>query len=232
MTTKKAAKKKKSTASEAVPRTEPKFPYTTQPSSLRKLLKAIPGKPKPDKIDKALLASWGFRNGNDYSMVRVLKAVNLLDDNNKPTERWAQFMHTDDAGKALGSEVRRVYAPLFQASHTPHTESAEKLKSLFNIHSGGSATTMEQQIATFKALAENADVSATAIGTNPAHNTLRGQTNERGGGRLLEHEAQRASININLHIHLPENKSRRDYEDMIEDIGRYIFGHTEKEARE
>jgi hypothetical protein len=31
-------------------------------------------------------------------------------------------------------------------------------------------------------------------------------------------------VHIDLHIHLPENKSRRDYEAIIEDIGRYIYG--------
>jgi hypothetical protein len=39
-------------------------------------------------------------------------------------------------------------------------------------------------------------------------------------------------VNINLHIHLPENKSRRDYETIIEDIGRYIFGRVNGDRRE
>jgi len=34
------------------------------------------------------------------------------------------------------------------------------------------------------------------------------------------------AIHIDLHIHLPENKSRRDYEYIFEDIARYIFGRN------
>lgn len=41
-----------------------------------------------------------------------------------------------------------------------------------------------------------------------------------------------AVVHINLHIHLPENKTRRDYEAVIEDIGRYIFGRNLSERRE
>jgi len=226
-----AAKTVKKSASNArnkqdlSPRTEPKFPYTNKPASLRRILKEIPNKPKPDKIDKNLLRSWGFNDSNDYSLVRVLKAVDLINDSNQPTERYAHFMHPDDGGKSLGSEVRRVYAPLFQASHTPHTENAEKLKTLFNIHSGGGEATMEFQIGTFKALAENSNLSAEIpAGPNP------GAIHPGGREGVIHHQTsgvnQGPVVNINLHIHLPENKTRRDYEDIIEDIGRYIFGRN------
>ena len=46
-------------------------------------------------------------------------------------------MNLGDGAKYLGPEVQRVYAPLFQASHTAFSESTEKLQNLFNIHSGG-----------------------------------------------------------------------------------------------
>ena len=117
--------------------TNPKFPYTAKPASLRRLLKEIPKNPKPPKFDMGLLRSWGFADANDYSMLRVLKSVNVLNDKNEPTELYSRFMSIDEGAKALGPEIKRVYAPLFQASHTPYTESNEKLRNLFNIHSGG-----------------------------------------------------------------------------------------------
>ena len=80
------ATKKVGTVKESKKRTKaeskPKFPYTTKPSSLRRLLQEIPKKPKPPKFDQDLLRSWGFTDANDYSMVRVLKAVGLLGSNN------------------------------------------------------------------------------------------------------------------------------------------------------
>jgi hypothetical protein len=63
-------------------KTRPRFPYTTKPASLRRFLKEIPKKPRPPKFDMDLLKSWGFSDANDYSMLRVLKAVNLLNDKN------------------------------------------------------------------------------------------------------------------------------------------------------
>lgn len=179
---------------------------------------------------EALLKSWGFTDANDYSMLRVLKAVDLLNANNEPTELYVQYMNIQGGAAALAEPLRRIYAPLFSASHTPYRESAEKLQNLFNIHSGGGARALDQQIQTFKALCENTSFEAPGLpaptGTVAPASTLIGTSvpgAEGGGG---------ATVHINLHIHLPEGKSRRDYEAIIEDIGRHIFGRTDPNERE
>jgi hypothetical protein len=202
---------------------EPKFPYTTRPSSLRRLLKEIPKKPRPEKFDMDLLRSWGFADTNDYSMLRVLKAVNLLNAKNEPTEHYNQFMSIDTGAAVLGPEIKRMYAPMFQASHEPYNEGAEKLQNLFHIHSGGGERSIEQQMQTFKALCESAIFDQQPQSTTSQAASTGGNTGKTvsGTGFTLP-----PTININLHIHLPENKTRRDYEDMIEDIGRHIFGRS------
>jgi hypothetical protein len=83
------ARKKRAVSEEPVRGGEAKFPYTTKPASLRRLLKEIPKKPKPSKFDRALLRSWGFSDSNDQTMLRVLKAVNLLLDGNVPSDLYS-----------------------------------------------------------------------------------------------------------------------------------------------
>lgn len=208
---------------------EAKFPYTTKPASLRRLLKEIPKKPKPSRFDRDLLRSWSFGDTNDQTMLRVLKAVTLLNDRNEPTDLYSRFMSLDDGAKALGPEVKRVYAPLFEASLSPFQESNERLKNLFNIHSGGGDSSLDFQIQTFKALCENASFDQTSGSTTVVQATGVGIAT---GIPLSSGAMSGPVVNINLHIHLPENKSRRDYEDIIEDIGRYIFGRDGGVRRE
>src|SRR5437870_670213 len=98
--------------------TEPKIPYSTKPSSLRRLLQEIPKKPRPPKFDKALLKSWSITDAKDYSMLRVLKAIGLLNATNVPTDLYAQYMNIQGGAGALAEPLRRIYAPLFNASHT------------------------------------------------------------------------------------------------------------------
>jgi Family of unknown function (DUF5343) len=189
--------------------TSPKFPYTTKPASLRRLLKEIPKKPKPAKFDMGLLRSWGFSDANDYSMLRVLKAINLLNDKNEPTELYSQFMKLDVGAKAIGPELRRVYAPLFQASHTPYNENNEALQNLFNIHSGGGDRTLDQQIQTFKALSENTSFDQTPLATPGDPSVATGGGIPQGTLPGAAGTSAGPIVNINLHIHLPDNKSRR-----------------------
>ena len=234
--TTKVAGKRVKTAPRVAADTSPKFPYTTKPASLRRLLKDIPKKPKPPKFDVTLLKSWGFADANDHSALRVLKAVNLLNEKNEPTETYSRFMSFDNGATVLAPEIRKVYEPLFQASHTPYAESNEKLQNLFNIHSGGGPRTLDQQIQTFKALCENAsfEQGVNRVGINGV-----GQLGQPAGSQVSTSatgfksgDPINPTVNINLHIHLPENKSRRDYEDIIEDIGRYIFGRQTGERRD
>lgn len=231
-----ATKQSKSTSTpkklRSVADTEPRFPYTTKPASLRRLLKEIPQKPKPPKFDMTLLKSWGFSDQNDHSMLRVLKSVNLLDSKNEPTDLYSKFMNLEGGARILGPEVKRVYEPLFQASHTPYNETNDRLQNLFNIHSGGGNRSLDQQIQTFKALCENAifdgsssdPLDVNSRNTFPATPIVASQSANSNGSM--------PAININLHIHLPENKTRRDYEDIIESIGRFIFGRSTNASRE
>ena len=139
-------------------------------------------------------------------------------------------MHLEGGAAALSESIRRVYEPLFHASHTPYKESNEKLQNLFNIHSGGGERVLDQQIQTFKALCENTsfDSEGQVSTLLPDMNVSKSQATTT----TAQPNAATPAVHINVHIHLPENKSRRDYEAIIEDIGRYIFGKTDSGRRD
>jgi hypothetical protein len=186
-------------------------------------LAQVPSKPKPRKVNNALLSAWSLGGSNANSIIRVLKALGLLSASNEPTEHYEAFMHRGAGPARLAARVREVYRPLFDASHEPYKENDETLRNLFNIHSGGAEGTIKFQIQTFKAICEHADfTSLDAAGSS------RGHVEEAGGKSDISKErksddAGRPVIHIDLHIHLPENKSARDYEAIFEDIARHIY---------
>lgn len=227
MATKKPVQKKAKTRMKASSvsegaSTKPKFPYATKPNSLRKFLELIPQKPKPNKVNAATLKAWDLRDTNDSTIIRVLKALGLVGGNNEPTPRYTEFMTPGIGPAVLAGAIKQVWSPLFEHSHEPHKEDDATLRNYFNIHSGGGEKTIGYQIQTFKAACDHADfsdavstagVKAGASPANPAIPTVGGSPAAAG-----------AVIHIDLHIHLPENKSRRDYEYIFEDIAKYIFG--------
>jgi hypothetical protein len=207
----------------SVTTSEPKFPYTPAPNSLRKFLKWIPDKPKPPKVTFDLLRSWGLTSSNDRYIISILKKLDFLDSSGVPTQHYDAFMLKGTGPATMGAQIRRLYAPLFQASHRPHEDGQEDLRRLFHLHSGGSEGTINYQIQTFKALCEFASFEQQLSATQPT-------TNGQLGGATAVPLSMQASVgfgfptnHIDLHIHLPENKTARDYEAIIQDIARYIY---------
>lgn len=208
---------------------EPKFPYTTEPKSLRRLLAEIPKRPKPPKMTMDTLKAWAVSNNNNArTAINVLKRVGLLGASGEPTSFYVEFMKTGSGPTVLAERIKDTYRALFESSHAPQNEAAEELRKLFHIHSGGGDEVMRLQIQTFKALSEYANFSAVnGSSEGKASGTLAGAgqgTGENQGEQKLP------PIQVDLHIHLPENKTTRDYEAIIQDIARYIYGRDTDKA--
>ena len=220
----KTTKKKKATKTKGTSRSEksaPKFPYSTLPGGLRKVLALIPDKPKPPKLSLDVIKSWGIKSNNASTILRVLRDIKLLNQSNEPTETYAQFMDPSSGSVALGGLIRARYPEFFEAHHEPHRESGDALRSLFNIHSGGEEGTIDYQIQTFKALCDHATFSDEPQSANTNEVTPPMFGAQASQGQQLNHSPV---VHIDLHIHLPEGKTRRDYEAMFEDIARCIYG--------
>jgi hypothetical protein len=197
----------------------PVFPYTTEPKALRRLLAEIPKRPKPPKVDLDKLRAWDVsKNNNARTAINVLKKVGLLNDGGAPNENYVEFMKTGTGPVLLGNRLREVYRPLFESAHAPQSESEDELKKLFHIHTGGGDDAMRLQIQTFKALADYASFTdAPSPDGKPAGSAAASTLSHGAEGRL-------PPVQIDLHIHLPENKTARDYEAIIQDIAKYIYG--------
>lgn len=212
--------KKKTKSPRATSETKPRFPYTTHAAALRKLLQEIPKRPRPGKLTLATLKTWKVTNTNDATPLRVLKDLGLLNISGEPLPPYAAFMEEPPRGpRALGARVKDVYKQLFETSHEPHKDQSG-LSTFFKIHGGGGQRSIDFQIQTFKALSEYADFTGAADvsgGAGGSGGDGGGGTGGGGGNRL-------PSVKIDLHIHLPDSKTARDYQSIIQDIAKYIYG--------
>jgi hypothetical protein len=203
--------------------TQPRFAYTTSPSALRRLLKEIPKRPKPGKLTLEVLKTWQVISTNDATPVGVLKKLGMVGPGGEPLKSYADFMQPPPTGpRALGALIKEHYKELFETSHEPHKDQSE-LKPFFNIHAGGGERAIDLQIQTFKALSEHADFSGAGalLGNGDSSDPGAGQN---GGGSGSA--GNLPPVRVDLHIHLPENKTARDYESIIQDIAKYIYGRT------
>ncbi|HUT14229.1 MAG TPA: DUF5343 domain-containing protein [Thermoguttaceae bacterium] len=205
-------------------RAAPKYPYSTSPNALRKFLKEVPQRPRPTRVNNDLLTAWELGGSNANSIIRVLKTIGLVDSSNRPTSDYDSFMQPTIGPALLGEKIKATYAKFFEASHEPYKDD-EKLRLLFNIHSGGSDRTLGCQILTFKVLCEFATFDGLPSAATPSLPPTAELTTQ---AMPASHPAASTpTICIDLHIHLPENKTTRDYQAIIEDIARYIYRHED-----
>jgi hypothetical protein len=148
-----------------------------------------------------------------------LKAIGFLSGGGEPTELYTAFMKTDTGPVALGRAVRQVYKDLFEHITDPARAKSEELASFFRIHSGGSPATISLQAATFKALADSA-----RFDESPSDADGKVEVKASSGATMHSIQSQTPAFHIDLHIHLPENKSRADYDLIFASIAEHILG--------
>jgi hypothetical protein len=202
---------------------EPKFPYTTAPNALRQFLSKVSDKPKPTKINTSTLKAWGFPGGNSTTIIGVLKAIGLISGDGQPTREYEKFM-LQGGGSILGELLRKAYGPIFEASRDPASETPEQLRTIFNVHTGGAERTMQLQIQTFKVLLEYADLK-TKPNSSGQNSDNAGQVNVENSNGFNGH----AVLCIDLHIHLPENKSKVEYDSIIESLAQHLYNPKKQE---
>jgi hypothetical protein len=98
---------------------------------------------------------------------------------------------------------------------SPEKAQNEELRSFFNINSGGSESTIKFQIDTFKALASYATFGET--------DPLDQKEDAQNGGQGTNNYGNIPTIRIDLHIHLPENKTKADYDAIIESLANHLY---------
>lgn len=197
---------------------KPGFPYTTTPALLRKFLQEVPKRPRPPRLDFSLIQTWGIKDSNARTIISVVKDLGLIDGSGIPTQQYSDFMKDGTGPTALAARIKDVYSELFAASMEPYRDSNESLKNFFNIHSGGSERVIQLQAQTFTALCEYADFSTVVPSAGLASAGALHTPTPAISGQANPH------IQISLHIHLPETKSRSEYEEIIKDIAKYIYG--------
>jgi len=87
---------------------EPRLPYTTTPGALRKFLQEVPKKPKPGRVNNALLGSWQLGGSNANWIIRVLKALDLVNASNEPTEYYEAFMREGTGPTPSSKSIGRL----------------------------------------------------------------------------------------------------------------------------
>lgn len=141
------------------------YTYVVKMGSLKEYLEKIKAKKLgvPDKVNREYLKSIGYTSSNDWTIPRVLKAINFVDKSNAPTQAFKDF-RTAKSKQIMANAVRNTYSELFKIYPEPHKEKREKLENFFaEKRPKLKKYTLGLFVDTFKTLCEFADFGAVPV---------------------------------------------------------------------
>ncbi len=154
----------------------------------------------PDKFTQEFLTTLGFKSTSDRPIIPVLKALDFLDQNGKPTQNYLDYRNPSNSKKVLGKLVKKAYAGIFLADQKANELSQEKLKGIFASVTGKGEAVVEKMAATFKALCALSDFSESTSFIEQATEVKEEQTKQ------TTKTSTRAEFHYNIQIHLPVTK--------------------------
>lgn len=108
--------------------------YLTSTKNLGGILNAIIGAQAPEKFTVRFLESLGYKSSAERLIIGVLKSLNFLEDDGRPTQRYHDYLDQTQSEAIMAEAVKEAYADLFQvnknAQNMTGTEVFNKLKTL------------------------------------------------------------------------------------------------------
>ena len=138
--------------------------YLTSIKNLEPILTAMQQAKAPERFTVRFLESMGFKGNADRLAIGVFKAIGLLDDQGKPTDRYFRYLDQTQSAQVLAEGIEDAYSDLFQVNKKAYNLDNSEIKNKMKTISQGqySESVINKMAMTFTALAKLADFQ-----TNP-----------------------------------------------------------------
>jgi len=206
------------------------FVYTTVPGKIKMLLAKIRQVGIPPKATVQWLKTLGFSSSNDSSLLGVLKFVGLIDSNGVPATAWSGYRGAHYKS-VLGDAVRRGYNELFSVYPDADRRSQTELDHVFSTNSTAGKQVIAKTIATFKALADEAEFSVAGEEANrlasassahlPVPAALK-QSKQSVPGAL-------PNLHIDVQVHISPEASPDQIDQIFASMAKHLYGARKSE---
>jgi hypothetical protein len=201
------------------------IPYTPLTGKIEKYFKKIQEVGVPDKATVSWLKSLGFRTGNDFYILRILRYINFLNNSGVPTDFWKQYKDPNSSKAVLAQAIRSGYAELFETYSDAYRKDREALYSFFSGKTGKSKYTVNCMVNTFVNLCKLADfekeipVTVKTKEAQPSKQLLLKPA--KAGKRII------SEMHINIQLHLPPTDDSAVYDALFKSLRKNLLSEEE-----
>lgn len=208
--------------------------YLTSTKKLESFLNAIITAQAPETFTQRFLENLEFKSTSDRLFITLLKALGMLDESAKPTERYFRYLDQSESKKVLAEGIREAYEDLFSINVNAYTLPQDEVKNKLRTLTQGKKTedVVSKMAATFTTLSSLADWSTTESKMTQLPLDPKLSKEELTETRPLREEVKTkkdavGSINMqglhyNIQIHLPESRDPAVYDAIFRSIKEHL----------
>jgi Family of unknown function (DUF5343) len=106
----------------------------------------------PAQFTHQLLKDWGFKSTNDRTFVPLLKALDFLTADGKPTATYHDYRDHSKSKQIMGTTLRNAYSDIFLIKEHPQATDKDAIEGKFKSFHNSSDNVASLMAKTFLAL--------------------------------------------------------------------------------
>lgn len=194
--------------------------YLTSIKNLTNIFNAILSAQAPERFSITFLNSLEFKSSSDRLFIGVLRSLGFIDADNRPTQRYLEYLDQTQSKFVLAAGIREAYADLFQINKNAHTLTRAEVINKFKTLGQGklSDSVLDKMGMTFVELCKLADFSTSQQVSKPQEQKSP-EKNEKIDEKEQEEVARREGNRLrfeglvyNIQIVLPETRDASVYD--------------------
>jgi hypothetical protein len=202
------------------------IPYTSLTGKIKAYFDKFREAGIPPKVNNPWLNSLGFKSGNDYYIVGVLKYIKFIDSSGVPTDFWRQFKDPSKSKAVMAQAIKQGYGELFATYSDASKRSRDEIYAVFSSKSGKAKTTVDYMVNTFVNLCQLADFEAPSVllaqpsatpSPTPAVPT------QITGAKLPITPEGGVRLDVSIRIELPVTQDADVYDKIFKSLKKYLL---------
>lgn len=202
--------------------------YLTSGKNLAGILNSIVGAQAPEKFTTRFLESLDYKSTSDRLMIGVLKSLNFLADDGRPTQRYFDYLDQTRSQVVMAEAIETAYSDLFQINKQAYKMSKAEVMNKFKTLSQGqySESVLDKMAMTFTALCAQADFTTSKpknepalppVNSGPATTTTTTETQPLQGKGLSI-----GGLVYNIQLILPESRDPKVFDALFESLRKHL----------
>lgn len=202
---------------------EIEVPYTNKPEDVTKLLQVMATSEVPKiKIDAGYVKSLGFSSGSSNYLLKILKMLGFIDEEDKPSAFWIAYGADENRGPILASAIKKAYADLFKSMRCPYLEGDDVLMDYLKSCVKAKPKEIDSMIYVFRLLSETADFQD-LLCESEADGIVKVTEEEKVANVKVN-----PNLQLNIQIHIDPNTPDEKIEVIFKNMKKYLLGKDVK----